>query len=181
MPTPSRSTSPASRSWSSIPATTRRCSTRPSRRSAGRSCSRRWHAAAQRAKRRGRDRDLPGGSGRGPTEMPRSVDGTGAVELITGGASLGQGLETAMAHLRRGARRRLPARAGHSWPDRSHRARHRGAWAAPPCSPAAPCMSPPAWFARRRWRSRPSCSDPRSRARHRGRPCCGATATAAPR
>jgi aerobic carbon-monoxide dehydrogenase large subunit len=39
-------------------------------------------------------------SGRGPTDNAKiSVDGTGAVELITGGASLGQGFETAMAQI----------------------------------------------------------------------------------
>ena len=39
-------------------------------------------------------------SGRGPTDNAKiAVDGTGAVELITGGASLGQGFETAMAQI----------------------------------------------------------------------------------
>jgi CO/xanthine dehydrogenase Mo-binding subunit len=39
-------------------------------------------------------------SGRGPTDNAKiSVDGSGAVELITGGASLGQGFETAMAQI----------------------------------------------------------------------------------
>jgi aerobic carbon-monoxide dehydrogenase large subunit len=39
-------------------------------------------------------------SGRGPTDNAKiAVDGSGAVELITGGASLGQGFETAMAQI----------------------------------------------------------------------------------
>jgi aerobic carbon-monoxide dehydrogenase large subunit len=39
-------------------------------------------------------------SGRGPTDNAKiSVDNSGAVELITGGASLGQGFETAMAQI----------------------------------------------------------------------------------
>jgi carbon-monoxide dehydrogenase large subunit/6-hydroxypseudooxynicotine dehydrogenase subunit gamma len=39
-------------------------------------------------------------SGRGPTDNAKiAVDGTGSVELITGGASLGQGFETAMAQI----------------------------------------------------------------------------------
>jgi len=39
-------------------------------------------------------------SGRGPTDNAKiAVDGTGAVELITGGASLGQGFETVMAQI----------------------------------------------------------------------------------
>jgi carbon-monoxide dehydrogenase large subunit len=39
-------------------------------------------------------------SGRGPSDGAKiAVDGTGAVELITGGASLGQGFETAMAQI----------------------------------------------------------------------------------
>jgi aerobic carbon-monoxide dehydrogenase large subunit len=39
-------------------------------------------------------------SGRGPTDNAKiAVDGTGAIELITGGASLGQGFETAMAQI----------------------------------------------------------------------------------
>jgi carbon-monoxide dehydrogenase large subunit len=39
-------------------------------------------------------------SGRGPSDNAKiAVDGTGAVELITGGASLGQGFETAMAQI----------------------------------------------------------------------------------
>src|SRR3977135_3334439 len=40
-------------------------------------------------------------SGRGPTDNAKiAVDGTGAVELITGGASLGEGFEPAMAQIR---------------------------------------------------------------------------------
>jgi aerobic carbon-monoxide dehydrogenase large subunit len=39
-------------------------------------------------------------SGRGPTDNAKiAVDGSGAVELITGGASLGQGFETVMAQI----------------------------------------------------------------------------------
>jgi carbon-monoxide dehydrogenase large subunit len=39
-------------------------------------------------------------SGRGPTDNAKIVvDGTGAVELVTGGASLGQGFETVMAQI----------------------------------------------------------------------------------
>ena len=68
-------------------------------------------------------------SGRGPTDNAKiKVDPDGAVELITGGASLGQGFETVDgADLRRGARRRLPARARDPRPDRPDRPRHRRA------------------------------------------------------
>ena len=68
-------------------------------------------------------------SGRGPSDNAKiKVDPDGAVELITGGASLGQGFETVDgADLRRGARRRLPARARDPRPDRSDRSRHRRA------------------------------------------------------
>src|SRR5262249_11829205 len=39
-------------------------------------------------------------SGRGPTDNAKiAVDGSGAVELITGGASPGPGFETALAHI----------------------------------------------------------------------------------
>ncbi len=68
-------------------------------------------------------------SGRGPSDNAKiKVDPDGAVELITGGASLGQGFETVDgADLRRGARRRLPARARDPRPDRPDRPRHRRA------------------------------------------------------
>ena len=39
-------------------------------------------------------------SGRGPSDGVRiTVDASGAVELITGGASIGQGVETVMAQI----------------------------------------------------------------------------------
>ena len=68
-------------------------------------------------------------SGRGPTDNAKiKVDPDGAVELITGGASLGQGFETAMAQICAEAlgvdyqRVRV-----HPRPDRPHRPRHRRA------------------------------------------------------
>ncbi len=72
-PTPSRSTSPGSRSWSSIPATMRRCSTRRWPLSAGRRCSRTWHGAARRARRSGPgSRSFSKRAGAARPTMPRS-------------------------------------------------------------------------------------------------------------
>jgi carbon-monoxide dehydrogenase large subunit len=67
-----------------------------------------WEALQKKLKdRRARGETVGAGvaifleeSGRGPTDNAKiTVDGTGAVELITGGASLGQGFETAMAQI----------------------------------------------------------------------------------
>ena len=68
-------------------------------------------------------------SGLGPADGVRiEVDTSGFVELITGGASLGQGFETVMAQVcAEMLGRRLPARARHPRPDRPHRVRHRRA------------------------------------------------------
>ena len=87
---------------STTPATTRRCSTRRWRASTGTRCK----ARLARAPRRRRDWSAPGSrcssrrAGSGPTDGVRiSVDPTGAVEVVTGGASLGQGFETVMAQI----------------------------------------------------------------------------------
>ena len=68
-------------------------------------------------------------SGLGPADGVRiEVDTSGMVELITGGASLGQGFETVMAQVcaeTLGVDYRKRAR--HPWPDRPHRVRHRRA------------------------------------------------------
>ena len=124
-------------------------------------------------------------SGRGPTDNAKiSVDGTGAVELITGGASLGQGFETAMAQIcaeALGVDYRS-VRVIHGQTD-LHRSRHRGACGARHRAHRRrrACHRRP-WCARRRWSSRPSCCRRRRRARHRGRHrACGATARAVPR
>ncbi len=67
-----------------------------------------WEQLQQDLKRRRAGGELVGAgvaifleeSGRGPTDNAKiSVDPSGAVELITGGASLGQGFETAMAQI----------------------------------------------------------------------------------
>jgi carbon-monoxide dehydrogenase large subunit/6-hydroxypseudooxynicotine dehydrogenase subunit gamma len=67
-----------------------------------------WDKLQRDLKRRRADGEMVGAgisffleeSGRGPTDNAKiSVDGSGAVELITGGASLGQGFETAMAQI----------------------------------------------------------------------------------
>src|SRR3954468_19804267 len=67
-----------------------------------------WDKLQQDLKRRREAGEMVGagvalfleGSGRGPTDNAKiSIDGSGAVELITGGASLGQGFETAMAQI----------------------------------------------------------------------------------
>ena len=66
-------------------------------------------------------------SGLGPADGVKiAVDTSGAVEVVTGGASIGQGFETVMAQVcRRDPRRRLSPGARHPRPDRSHRVRHR--------------------------------------------------------
>jgi CO/xanthine dehydrogenase Mo-binding subunit len=67
-----------------------------------------WNALQENIKRRRDSGEAVGAgiaifleeSGRGPTDNAKiSIDGTGAVELITGGASLGQGFETVMAQI----------------------------------------------------------------------------------
>jgi len=67
-----------------------------------------WDKLQQELKRRRAGGEMVGAgisffleeSGRGPTDNAKiSIDGSGAVELITGGASLGQGFETAMAQI----------------------------------------------------------------------------------
>ena len=65
-------------------------------------------------------------SGRGPADGARAtIDTNGNVELITGGASVGQGFETVMAQICADfARRRLQERARHPWTDRSYSLRH---------------------------------------------------------
>ncbi len=68
-------------------------------------------------------------SGLGPADGVRiEVDTSGMVELITGGASLGQGFETVMAQV---CAEMLGVdyqqRARHPRPDRPHRVRHRRA------------------------------------------------------
>ena len=84
-----------------IPATTRCCSTRRSRRSAGTRCRRSCAAAATPA-----SWSAPASAifvekgGLGPLDGARvTVDTTGAVELVTGGSSVGQGFATAMAQI----------------------------------------------------------------------------------
>ncbi len=68
-------------------------------------------------------------AGLGPTDGVRiQVDTSGAVEVITGGASIGQGFETVMAQVcaeALGADYQQDAR--HPRPDRPHRVRHRRA------------------------------------------------------
>lgn len=67
-----------------------------------------WEELQQNLRRRRASGELVGAgvavfleeSGRGPTDNAKiSVDTSGAVELITGGASIGQGFETAMAQI----------------------------------------------------------------------------------
>ena len=84
-----------------IPAIMPGCSTRRWPRSAGRRCRRRCSAAAPPAKR-----SAPGfamfveKSGLGPFDGVRvAVDDAGAVEIVTGAASVGQGMETVMAQI----------------------------------------------------------------------------------
>ena len=86
---------------STIPATTRCCSTRRWRGSAGRRCRPSCAAAAKPA-----NWSAPGiaifveKGGLGPADGTRvSVDTTGAVELVTGGSNVGQGFATAMAQI----------------------------------------------------------------------------------
>ena len=86
---------------STIPATTRCCSTRRWRGSAGTRCRRICAAAAPPA-----SWSAPASAifvekgGLGPLDGTRvSVDTTGAVELVTGGSSVGQGFATAMAQI----------------------------------------------------------------------------------
>ena len=72
-------------------------------------------------------------SGLGPADGVRiSVDTSGAVELVTGGASVGQGFETVIAQV---AAETLGVdyrkRARDPRPDRPHRLRHRRARLAP--------------------------------------------------
>ena len=85
----------------SIPAITRDCSTRRWPRSNGRGCAR--NLAARRAAG-----ELVGAgvalfvekSGLGPSDLVRiGVDGDGLVQVVTGSASVGQGMETAIAQI----------------------------------------------------------------------------------
>ena len=71
-------------------------------------------------------------SGRGPSDGARiAVDGDGGVEVVTGGASVGQGFATAMApDLRRDPRCRLSRHLGRARSDRPDSLRHRR-----PCRP----------------------------------------------
>ncbi len=84
-----------------IPATTPRCSTRRWRHRLGGAAGANWRSGARRARR-----SAPGiaffveKSGLGPRDgVTVAVDPAGAVELVTGGASLGQGFETVMAQI----------------------------------------------------------------------------------
>ena len=65
-------------------------------------------------------------SGLGPFDSVRiDIAADGGIEVVTGVASLGQGVETVDgANLRRRARRRLRAYQSHPRPDRAHRQRH---------------------------------------------------------
>ena len=100
-PTSSHSTSRASRSWISIPATIPLLLDKAL-------AAFGWDKLQADLKRRRAAGELVGAgiaifmeeSGRGPTDNAKiKVDPDGAVELITGGASLGQGFETVMAQI----------------------------------------------------------------------------------
>ena len=96
-----------------------------------------WQALQAKLAERRRSGELVGAglavfvekSGLGPTDgVSISVDPTGAVEVVTGGSSLGQGFETAMAQICAGALgvdyRRIRVVHGQHRP---HRPRHRRA------------------------------------------------------
>ena len=94
-----------------------------------------WATLKADLKRRRRNGELVGAgvamfvekSGLGPSDGVRiAVDTSGRVEVVTGGASVGQGFETVVAQVAAEMLgRRLPARAGDPRPDRPHRVRPR--------------------------------------------------------